>query len=55
MKRLMRSNICSDGLISNLRKVPMEFCLVKFIYSSCHLVNPDVHTPVGTLEGQGDE
>lgn len=51
----MRSNICSDPLISKLRKVPKEFCLVKFIDSSCHLPNADVHTPMVRLEGQGDK
>lgn len=39
----------------NWRKVPKEFSLVKFVDSSCHLPNPDVHTPMVRLEGQGDE
>lgn len=51
----MHLNICCDALISKLREVPKEFCLVKFIDCSCHLPNPDVHTPMVRLEGQGDE
>lgn len=33
---------------------PKDICLVNFVDSSCHLPNPDVHTPMAKLEGQGD-
>lgn len=41
--------------LSKRRTVPKELCLVKVIDSSCHLPNPDVHTPMVRLEGHGDE